>query len=156
MLLPMVAATLCTPCVGFTLSSSTKHLDLGPSMHQGALSCLHVCFSWPPCCISPSEIIKCLILLWNICSGDWMAAWKLFWLRERPELVLESPLRAEDVTIFPVYDDPALENEPAKPTGKKPTGVALKEKRFFFFPWTSLQWRLDIQALQNNTYNLEW
>lgn len=39
-------------CVSFTPSSSTKHLDLGPSMHQRALSRLHVCFSWPSSCIS--------------------------------------------------------------------------------------------------------
>lgn len=60
-----------------------------------------------------------------------MTAWKLLWLRERPELVLEPPLRAEDVTIFPVYDDPALENEPAKPTGKKARGGCEREKLFF-------------------------
>lgn len=45
-------AALCTPCVSFTPSSSTKHLDPGPSMHQWALSRLHVCFSWPSSCIS--------------------------------------------------------------------------------------------------------
>lgn len=42
-------------CVSFTPSSRTRHLDLGPCMHEWALSCLHVCSSWPSCWISLSR-----------------------------------------------------------------------------------------------------
>lgn len=52
-----------------------------PCTNEPCLACMFAFHGHQAASLS-LEIIKCLIFLLNICSGDWMTAWKLFWLNE--------------------------------------------------------------------------